>query len=107
MTATQNLPLFVIAERNAALRKVAENAGKPFMSQALSFVVRYLRDNGEQSGEAITDALWNVGIQAHDRRAMGPVFLALIKDNLIERCGDAVRVRGHGCRGGSIYRLTK
>lgn len=107
MTAIDSLPLFVSAARDRALAQVEANAGSAFKCAALRAVVEYLRTHGESSGEAITDALWSAGIQAHDRRAMGPVFVCLLKDGLIERCGEAVRLRGHRSRGGSVYRMTK
>jgi hypothetical protein len=97
--------LDMIAARDAALKQVAANAGENFRCRALRFVVAYLREHGERSGEEVTDAVWNAGIEAHDRRAMGPVFVALLRDGLIERCGTCIRKRGHGTAGGSVYRL--
>lgn len=97
--------LEIIAERDKAMAQVAENAGPCFMARALEFVVDYLKANGETPGEDITDACWDAGIEAHDKRAMGPVFKALIKDELIEKCGDCLRKKGHATTGGSIYRL--
>ncbi len=99
--------LEIIAERDKAMAQVAQNAGPCFMARALKFVVSYLREHGEASGEKITDACWDAGIEAHDRRAIGPVLMRLSKDKLIEKAGTCIRKRGHGCSGGNLWRLKK
>jgi hypothetical protein len=88
------------------MSRVERNAGENFKSSARSFVVAYLSQHGEKSGEEISDAVWSAGIEAHDRRAMGPVLMALMRDGLIEKCGTCTRKRGHGTSGGNVWRLT-
>jgi len=104
---TETLPLWIAAERDKAMRQVEENAGPCFKARAMRFVADYLRKHGETPGEDITDAMWAAGIQAHDRRAMGPVLMQLLRDGIIEKCGTCVRKRGHGTGGGSVYRLNE
>lgn len=78
------------------------------MARALAFVPKYLREHGEASGEEITDAAKKAGIvPPNTDRAFGAVYKMLLKDKLIERAGFCIRKRGHGCAGGSIYRITK
>src|SRR5690349_469288 len=100
-----DLPIFVAAARDKAMSQVEANAGPCFTARALEFVVKQLKKNGEMPGEEITDACVEAGIEPHDARAFGPVFKALIKDNLIERCGSCLRKKGRGTNGGSVYRL--
>lgn len=102
------LPLLdYIAERDAALARVSEGAGN-FIAEAMVFVRNYLRANGEASGETITDACKEAGIKPpRDDRAFGPVFMNLIRDQIIEKCGECKRTKGHGTSGGSIYRIKR
>jgi hypothetical protein len=105
---TADLPLFVRIERDAALAQVEANAGPCFKARALRFVVEYLREHGERSGEEITDAAKAAGITPENTdRAFGPVYASLLKDGLIQRVGFCLRKKGHGCSGGSVYRLSK
>lgn len=88
------------------MERVKVNAGEVFHTRACSFVVAYLRSSGPTSGELISLAAKGAGIVPHDDRAFGPVYLALVRDKLIEKCGTARRVRGHGTSGGNVWRLT-
>lgn len=113
MTALSPTPLFDwtpprwMAERDSAMAQVEANAGPNFKAEALKFIVKFLRENGDQSGEAISAACIKAGIKPHDSRAFGPVMKALLADKLIVRVGECARTFGHGSRGGSIYRITK
>lgn len=92
-------------ERDAALAQVERNAGKAFAELARAFVLDYLERQVQASGEAITEACKRAGIRPHDDRAFGPVYMALSRAGKIEKCGSAIRQRGHGCAGGNLWRL--
>lgn len=91
-------------ERDAALAQVEKNAGRAFAERARAFVVDYLDRHAAASGEVITEACKRAGIRPHDDRAFGPVYMALSRAGLIEKCGSAIRKRGHGCAGGNVWR---
>lgn len=93
------------AERDAALKQVAENAGANFMCKALRFCADYIRDNGPISGELVTDACKAAGIvPPNTDKAFGAVYATLMRDKLIEREGYTQRRKGHGCIGASVWR---
>lgn len=94
------------AERDAAIATVERNAGQPFSERASAYVLTFLEANGQASGEELTDACRAKGIVAHDDRAMGPVLMSLSRQKLIEKCGTAVRRKGHLTSGGNIWQLT-
>lgn len=78
-----------------------------FGAKAREFAVQFLQQEGEATGEQITAACVSAGHVPLDTRAFGPsVIQKLLRDNRIQRVGDANRKRGHGARGGSIYRLV-
>jgi hypothetical protein len=96
------------SERDAALARVmpkAEEACPGFAGLARAFVVSFLRLKGIATGEEITDAAIEAGIQPHDARAFGGVFLSLSKRGVIERRGFALRRKGHNTPGASIWTL--
>lgn len=86
-------------------RQNADEAQPGFSGAARAFVLNYLSNVGEASGEVITDSAKAFGLVPHDDRAFGGVFLALAKRGLIERAGFCPRRKGHGTQGGSIWRL--
>jgi hypothetical protein len=96
-------------QRDQAMQQVEHNANESlpaFSVRAEQFILEYLRYHGETSGEALTDACKRSGITPHDDRAFGPVYGRLAKQKLIEVCGTCVRTKGHGTRGGNIWRLV-
>jgi hypothetical protein len=103
---TQSAPHWQ-TKRDSALARVESNAGPDFKSSARSFVVDYLSQHGEKSCEEITAAVWSAGIEAHDRRAMGPVMMSLARKGVIEKCGACTRKRGHGTSGGNLWRVRQ
>ena len=105
MMTTVDLPLFVAAQRDAAIRRVSDHAGPTFKAQAMRYVVGHLKIHGEASGEDITDACKAAGIVPHDDRAFGSVFQSLVRDGLIECAGFCLRKKGHGTAGGRIWRV--
>lgn len=105
MSAVQ-LPLDFdhLLARDRAMAQVAANAGEPFADRAYAFTLDYLK-GGPATGEQITDAAIEAGIEPHDQRAFGPVLMRLSRDRLIEKCGTAVRRKGHGSGGAWVWRL--
>lgn len=75
-----------------------------FKAKALEFIVKYIRQVGESTGESATLAAVLAGIKPHDQRAFGPVYQKAIRQGLIRVVGYAPRVRGHGSAGGKVYR---
>lgn len=95
-----------LEDRDAAMRRVIEYAGKRFRDQARAFVLDYLGRHGESAGEEITDACKAAGIVPHDDRAFGPVYHGLAKAGLIVKAGVCERRKGHGTSGGNVWRLA-
>lgn len=94
-------------ERDAALQQVAANAGERFLERAKTFVLRYLSKHAQASGEEITLACKAAGIvPVNTDRAFGAVYRSLSVAGRIEVCGEAIRTRGHGTRGGNLWKLT-
>jgi hypothetical protein len=101
-------PLFDYATaRDAALATVERNAGPTFKDRASECILTYLSTRVWATGEELTDACKAQGIVAHDDRAMGPVLMSLSRRKLIEKCGVAIRKRGHGTSGGNLWRLKQ
>ena len=97
------------AERDEAMERVAANAEDScpgFAERARAFVLDYLAEHGPTSGERLTDACKAAGLVPHDDRAFGPVYHALARERKIERIGWALRAKGHGTGGGSIWGLV-
>lgn len=95
--------------RDLAMGAVAANAeahAPGFAARARAFTLAYLRERGDASGEAITDACKAAGIFPHDDRAFGPVYAGLVRDGLIEKVGQATRKKGHGTAGGNVWRAV-
>ena len=95
-----------IQRRDSAMAKVQANAGETFGRLAREFIVQYLSANGATPGEDITDACVAAGIEPHDTRAFGPVYMSLSKKGLIRRVGYCARRRGNMTAGGSIWELN-
>jgi len=94
-------------QRDAALRRVAKNAGRQFVARAVAFVEAYLAERPHASAEVMTDACKAAGIKPpHDDRAFGPVYHRLAKAGKIVKCGEVRRTRGHGTAGGNLWRLA-
>jgi len=94
--------------RDQAMSDVAVHAqdDRPrFHQQAVDFVLWFLDRFGPATGERITDACKRAGIQPHDDRAFGPVYMALARQKRIEKIGSVRRERGHGTSGGNIWAL--
>jgi hypothetical protein len=101
-------PVIANALRDDAMSTVAVHAQeyKPkFHQAAVDFVLWYLDRFGPAPGETITDACKRAGIQPHDDRAFGPVYMTLARHERIEKIGSVRRERGHGTSGGNIWRL--
>lgn len=79
----------------------------PFGLLAREFILRYLSGRDQASGEDITTAAKDSGIQHLDDRAFGPIFMSLAKRNQIEKCGTCLRKKGHGTSGGTLWRLKQ
>lgn len=92
------------AAGEAAMTTVAENAGEDFMVRARQFVLDYLQ-RGPTPGEELTEACKKAGITPHNDKAFGAVYAGLSRDKLIVFAGECPRRKGHGTRGGSIWRL--
>lgn len=98
----------VTGDRDRLLTRLAAKQRADFMAKACAFVVRYLAQHGPTSGEALTLACRAAGIvPAGDDRAFGPVYMALVKQGAIEKCGSCRRERGRGTAGGNIWRAVE
>ena len=87
---------------NAAADK-AEQDDPTFKERALEFIVGYIKQQGEATGESATLAAVLAGISPKDQRAFGPVYAKAIRQGLIRVIGYVPRVRGHGSMGGKLY----
>lgn len=83
----------------------AEQTDPEFRAKALEFIVAFIRQQGQATGESATLAAVLAGIRPHDQRAFGPVYRTAIDRNLIRVVGYVPRVRGHGSAGGKLYAL--
>lgn len=94
--------------RDEAMQRVEENAeviSPDFSENAQRFILEYLLQHGESSGETLTNACLKAGIKPHDDRAFGPVYMKLSRAGRIEKAGMCVRKKGHGTAGGNIWKL--
>lgn len=78
-----------------------------FIERAKAHVLGYLAEFGVSSGELLTDACKLAGIRSTDDRHMGAVFQALLHSGAIRWAGEAKRLKGHSCRGGSMYAINR
>lgn len=90
------------AAGEAAEQKASKN-DPAFSANALDFIVGYIRERGEATGEETTHAAVMAGIKPHDERAFGPIYATAIRRKLIRVVRYVPRVRGHGSMGGKLY----
>lgn len=90
----------------ASVEANAERHAPAFADRAAAFVLDYLKRHGKASGEDITLACIAAGIQPHDDRAFGPVYMRLSRSRKIRKAGFCVRKRGHGSAGGHVWELV-
>lgn len=102
-------PAEALAARDLALAAVeanAEEACPGFGRRAREFILGHLLLHGPTPAEDLTDAMLAAGIVPHDRRAVGPVLLALARAGAIAKVGACRRRRGHGTSGGNVWDLA-
>jgi len=85
----------------------AEKTDPFFRTRALEFIVGYIRQQGEATGESATQAAVLAGISPPDQRAFGPVYARALKEGLIRVVGYVPRAKGHGSMGGKLYRAGR
>jgi hypothetical protein len=90
-----------LAERRAS-RAVSD-----FSERAKAHILEQLGTLSEASGERLTDGCKAAGIKPPDDRAFGPVYGALVRENLIRCIGFVPRAKGHGTAGGRVWRLVR
>lgn len=98
-----------IAKRDEALERVEAKATSDdptFMQRATAFVLKYLGERGEASGEKITDACVAAGIEPENHKAFGAVYMTLARSGRIVKVGMCPREKGHGSGGANIWRLA-
>jgi len=96
-----------IRARDAALGRCEQSGGEKFRSDAARFILAYLGAHGETPGEVLTEKGWEFGLRPTSLKHWGPVFMRLLREQRIEQCGTARRMRGHGSTGGKVYRLRQ
>jgi hypothetical protein len=89
-----------ISARDAALDRVADNAGG-FMSDALA-AIRHLPP-GRMTGEDIRKALTDLDIAPHHHNAWGALIMAAVRGKLLTPTNDFTHMRG----GRSHGRMTR
>jgi hypothetical protein len=94
------------ASRDAAMAQVERNAGESFAERASAHILADLAQRGPTSCEILTDRCKLDGIKPHDDRAFGPVYMSLMRQGKIEKCGTVIRTKGHGTSGGNVWKLT-
>lgn len=95
-------------KRDAILVTVQVSAGAEFGRKARAFIIEFLqgRPDNMAPGEDITDACKAAGIKPpKDDRSYGPVFMALMRDEIIMKAGSVQRRKGHATSGGNVWRL--
>lgn len=74
---------------------------------ARAFVLGWLRQHGDTSGEELVAAARANGFTCDDARAFGSVFRVLLDRGLIVCLrSDLPRLHGHGTSGGKLYRAV-
>ena len=111
MTAQLSLSLSfdrATRERDLALGRIARVISPAFVEHGERFVVAYLTAHGEVPGEDLTDAAERIGgIRPSNAKHWGHVIARLLRQKRIEKCGTAMRRKGHRCSGGNVYRLVE
>lgn len=100
--------LDALDEGEAALRRCAEKAEREgFDAEAASqYVLVWLAIKGEATGEEMVDAAIEAGFVPHDGRAFGGVIKRLAARGVIRRVGFALRRKGHGTAGASVWKAS-
>jgi hypothetical protein len=98
------MTLFDVArERDAAIERVADNAGAQWRAYAYDWCVDYLRTHAELFG----DDLWSAGLEhPHDDRALGSVVKRLAREHLIVPSGHMRPRRSGRCTLAPVWRST-
>jgi len=81
-------------------------ADSDFPERARAFVLQYLAEHGETSGEVVTNAAERAGIKPPDARAFGSVYAHLSRNKRITCVGIVERFKGHGVPGARVWKLT-
>lgn len=95
-------------ERDVGMTRAAEKAERndpTFSERARDFVLTYLANNGDTSGETIVIEAVKAGIKPRDERAFGPVFAVLARRQQIHKVGSCIRLKGHASEGGKVWGL--
>lgn len=79
-----------------------------FGYSARKFVLEYLRRQGPTSGEDLTDAMLEAGITppGGNDKTFGAIYQAMRVAGHIERYGVAMRRKGNGTLGATIWKTT-
>jgi hypothetical protein len=96
-------------ERDRVLAQLEQQAGQQFMAKACAFVLAYLEQHGDTSGELLTSALVEAGIVPvkGDTRAYGAIYRALSQRGQITCVGFVNRVKGNLTAGGRLWRRAR
>ena len=81
----------------------AENDRPGFTLRAGDFILAYLKAQGPQAGELLTDMAKAAGHVPPDDRAFGAVYQSLARRKLIRQAGWCERRKGHGTAGGRVW----
>lgn len=76
-----------------------------FIDSACAHIKAYLGQHGVSSGEILSDSCKLAGIVSTSDKHFGAVVRRLLDRGVIEYVGPCKRTKGHGSRGGSLYRL--
>ena len=103
---TAQLSLFTARrKRDEALARIGQVVSPQWLDAARRFIVAYLTQHGPTAGEDLTDAADAFGLRPTDARHWGAPFATLVRRGVIENCGELPRRKGHGSRGGAVYRV--
>ena len=95
-------------EKAKGMQRVSEKAehkDPTFGERARCFVIAYLTEHGDTSGETLVTQAVKAGIKPHDERAFGSVFGVLAKRKQIRKVGNCIRLKGHASEGGKVWGL--
>ena len=84
---------------------VAQKTQPDFSDRAETCVIATLGKVKQATGEMLTDVCKRSGIVPHDDRAFGPIIARLSRAGRIRRCGYALRAKGHGTPGATVWEL--
>lgn len=83
----------------------AERNDPTFGERAREFVLAYLAEHGDTSGETLVTQAVKAGIKCTDERAFGSAFGVLAKRKQIHKVGNCIRLKGHASEGGKVWGL--